>query len=163
MIYCYKKLRELRLTHIFFLHYSISLIIGGAVIAGLFLFGGGLQIFAIVVLLHMYFQPAIIMLRRMNVYKIRSELQYGSYTCEEKLDIVSQSLFLKPIPDKVFFCNFIIILISCILFFVGNNYLIFLESINSNFFLVYFGVVITTASMLLAETGIIQRLIEDGG
>lgn len=163
MIYCFIKLRELKLTNIFFLHYSISLIIGGAAIAGLFLLGRGLQIFAIVVLLHMYSQPAIIMLRRMNVYGIRSELRYGSYTQEEKLDIASQALFLKPMPDKVFFYNSIIILISCILFFAGNNYLMFLESINSNCFLVYFGVVITTASMLLAETGIIQRLIEDGG
>ena len=39
MIYCFKKLRELRLTHIFFLHYSISLLIGGAAIAGLILLG----------------------------------------------------------------------------------------------------------------------------
>ena len=39
MIYCFKKLRELRLTHVFFLHYSISLLIGGAAIAGLILLG----------------------------------------------------------------------------------------------------------------------------
>ncbi len=55
MIYCFKKLRELRLTHIFFLHYSISLLIGGAAIAGLILLGGGLQFYSVVVLCIMYY------------------------------------------------------------------------------------------------------------
>lgn len=89
MIYCFKKLRELRLTHIFFLHYSISLLTGGAAIAGLILLGGVLQFYSVVgINVIMYTQPTFFILRRIKMYEVKHELKYGNYSVSEKSDLL---------------------------------------------------------------------------
>ena len=93
MIYCFKKLRELRLTHVFFLHYSISLLIGGAAIAGLILLGGGLQFYSVVVLCIMYTQPTFFILRRIKMYEVKHELKYGNYSVSEKFETEHRQRF----------------------------------------------------------------------
>lgn len=121
MIYCFKKLKKLRLLHIFFLHYGISLVVGGAVIAGLFLLGGGLQICSIMVLLYMYSQPTIIMLRRMKMYEVRAELRSGSYSMCEKIGIAIEAACLKPQLDAITSINMLSTVISIIIFFAVND------------------------------------------
>ena len=128
MIYCYKKLRELRLTHIFFLHYSVSLLIGGASIAGLFLLGRGLQFFSIVVLCYMYTQPAIFMLRRMDIYEVKHELKYGDYNAYDKVDIALEISILKPGIDKDFVCNVGSSICTFLLLCVSSDFIITLNS-----------------------------------
>ena len=110
MIYCFKKLRELRLTHIFFLHYSISLLIGGAAIAGLILLGGGLQFYSVVVLCIMYTQPTFFILRRIKMYEVKHELKYGNYSVSEKFGL---AIFHRETEHRQRFhykcnCNFFV-------------------------------------------------------
>lgn len=124
MIYCFKKLRELKLTHIFFLHYAISLIVGGAAIAGLFVLGGGLQFYSVVVLCMMYTQPTFIILRRIKMYEVRRELKHGEYTLDEKISISIQALGLKPGVDKDFIIYVIVTMLLIVLFFPYNELLI---------------------------------------
>lgn len=106
MIYCFKKLREYKLTHIFFLHYAIALIAGSAVIAVLFLLGNGLQFHSFVVLYIMYSQPAIFMLRRMDYYEVKSDIKYGDYDIQEKIEFAldsAEDMFFTA--DKDFVLN----------------------------------------------------------
>ena len=117
MIYCFKKLRELRLTRIFFLHYSISLTIGGAAIAGLILLGGGLQFYSFVVLCIMYTQPTFFILRRIKMYEARQELKHGTFAPDERINLAIQALHLKPNLDM----NFIIYTIVLLLMIVLDN------------------------------------------
>lgn len=124
MIYCFKKLRELKLTHIFFLHYAISLIVGGAAIAGLFVLGGGLQFYSVVVLCMMYTQPTFIILRRIKMYEVRHELRNEEYTSGEKLSLAVQASILKPSIDKAFIVNAIVIFSFSVCFFFYNYYLL---------------------------------------
>jgi len=124
MIYCFKKLRELRLTHIFFLHYSISLFIGGAAIAGLILLGGGLQFYSVVVLCIMYTQPTFFILRRIKMYEVKHELKYGNYSVSEKFGLAIQSSIVKPSIDKDFIINVIVIFLFSVCFFFYNFYLL---------------------------------------
>lgn len=124
MKYCFKKLRELKLTHIFFLHYSISLIVGGAAIAGLFVLGGGLQFYSIVVLCMMYTQPTFIILRRIKMYEVRRELRNEEYTSGDKLSLAVQASMLKPSIDKAFIVNAIVIFSFSVCFFFYNYYLL---------------------------------------
>lgn len=100
MIYCFKKLREYKLTHIFFLHYAIALIAGSAMIAVLFLLGNGLQFHSFVVLYIMYSQPAIFMLRRIDYYEVKSDMKYGDYDIQEKIELSMEAHFCKPNIDK---------------------------------------------------------------
>lgn len=146
------------MLHIFFLHYGISLVVGGAVIAGIFLLGGGLQICSIMVLLNMYNQPAIIMLRRMDVYEVRAELRSGSYSPCEKIDIAIEASFLKPQLDKIFLFNAIFIGLSVVSFFCVNALLLNLSKITSNLWLGYVCAVIVSFALELAELGIVQLL-----
>lgn len=113
MIYCFNKMRELRLTHIFFLHYTIALIAGGMVIAALFLLGEGLQFHSFVVLYIMYSQPAILMLRRMDYYEVKSDIKYGDYDIQEKIELSMEAHFCKPSLDKFSVFN-ILFLVSVI-------------------------------------------------
>lgn len=124
MIYCYKKLRELRLTHIFFLHYSISLVIGGAAIAGLFMLGGGLQFYSVVVLCIMYTQPTFFILRRIKMYEVRQELKNGDYSMPEKFELAIQASIMKPGIDKDFIVNVIVTFLFSVCFFFYNYYLL---------------------------------------
>lgn len=124
MIYCYKKLRELLLTHIFFLHYSISLVIGGAAIAGLFMLGGGLQFYSVVVLCIMYTQPTFFILRRIKMYEVRQELKNGDYSMPEKFELAIQASIMKPGIDKDFIVNVIVTFLFSVCFFFYNYYLL---------------------------------------
>mgnify|MGYP000513857732 CR=1 FL=1 len=126
MIYCFKKLRELRLTHIFFLHYSISLLIGGAAIAGLILLGGGLQFYSVVVLCIMYTQPTFFILRRIKMYEVKHELKYGNYSVSEKFELAIQSSIVKPSIDKDFIIYTVVILtmIAMFLMIIFENQLL---------------------------------------
>lgn len=124
MTYCFKKLRELRLTHIFFLHYSISLIIGGAAIAGLILLGGGLQFYSFEVLCIMYTQPTFFILRRIKMYEARQELKNGDYTLAERCELAIQASIMKPGIDTDFIVNAIVILLLSVCFFFYNYYLL---------------------------------------
>lgn len=124
MIYCFKKLHELRLTHIFFLHYSISLIIGGLAIAGLFLLGGGLQFYSVVVLCIMYTQPTFFILRRIKMYEVRQELKNGDYTMSERCGLAIQASVMKPGIDTDFIVNAFVILLLSVCFFFYNYYLL---------------------------------------
>lgn len=124
MIYCFKKMRELRLTHIFFLHCSISLIIGGAVIVGLFLLGGGLQFYSVVVLCIMYTQPTFFILRNMKMYEIKQELKYGEFTPDERIELAIQASIMKPEIDIDFIVNIIVVFLFSVCFFFYNYYLL---------------------------------------
>ena len=129
MLYCFKKLRELKLTHIFFLHYSIALIVGGAAIAGLFVLGGGLQFYSVVVLCIMYTQPAFFILRRIKMYEIRQELKYGEFTPDERIDIAIQAQHFKPTVDTNFIIYTIVILTMIAMFFLYNELMIIFDNL----------------------------------
>ena len=124
MIYCFRKLRELRLLHIFLLHYSISLFIGGAAIAGLFVLGEGLQFYSVVVLCIMYTQPTFFILRRIKMYEIKQELRYGGYSMGEKIGLAVQASFMKPTIDKDFIINAIVVVLLIVMFFLYNELMI---------------------------------------
>ncbi len=128
MIYCFKKLRELRLTRIFFLHYSISLTIGGAAIAGLILLGGGLQFYSFVVLCIMYTQPTFFILRRIKMYEARQELKHGTFAPDERINLAIQALHLKPNLDMNFIIYTIVLLTMIAMFVPYNGLMIVLDN-----------------------------------
>ncbi len=119
MIYCYKKLRELKLLHIFVLHYLTAAVIGTLLILFLFWLGNGLELYSAVVLCLMYGQPEYLMLRRMEMYKIRAELRDMDCPPCEKAEIVLPIIFCcRPQPDKFMAVNGAVILSAVIEFFL---------------------------------------------
>lgn len=158
MIYCFKRLKKLKLLHIFFLHYGISLVVGGSVIAGLFWLGGGLQIYSIVVLLNMYNQPAIFMLRRMMVYEIRAELRNESSSLDDKFSFAIEAAFVKPQPDFDFFYNAVVLGGSAVAFFATNGLLLLESKFSASVWIAYSDVIIFSLVLELAESGLICNL-----
>ena len=162
MIYCFKKLRELKLTHIFFLHYAISLIVGGAAIAGLFVLGGGLQFYSVVVLCYMYSEPAILMLRRMDTYRVKAELRNDDLLLDEKIEIALEASVFSPTPDLFCVINIVLIIIGFLFFLFINIEALVFSNANTN----YYPIVIWQSTIFaiytwIGSVSIIQRRKRD--
>lgn len=88
---------------------------------GLFTLGRGLQYYSPVVLCFTYSLPTITILRRIEMYQVKSELTNKALTLEQKIEIAQDAVCLKPIPDKMFLANTVVIFFSVCLFFVYNE------------------------------------------
>lgn len=156
MIYCYKKLRELGLTHIFFLCYSIAVLLGAAAIVLLFLLGGGLQIYSVMVLCIMYTQPTIYLLRRMDIYRVRHEIKREDYNLGEKINFAIEASVLTPVIDTDFIFN-MAVLATCFMEFWFTNLAL---GVLDNPFIIWAATVVNSALAALLWLDIIQSLKE---
>lgn len=99
MIYCFKKLKAIKKLYVFFVAYACSALIGGGITAWFFYKGGGLQIASIVVLCIVYFEPTFIILRRINLWTIKSRIKYSDMTICEKISYAPTVSAFKPRLD----------------------------------------------------------------
>lgn len=139
------------MLHIFFLHYGTSLVVGGAMIVGLFLLGGGLQICSIVILLNTYSQPAITMLRRMDMYEVRAELRDGSYSPCEKIDLAVEAAIVKPRRDEFFFWRIYLTVTTILTLFFLSGLTIYLSEKNVSVWIIYLIVCFIVAVLLFSS------------
>lgn len=162
MVYCFKMLRKLKLLHIFFKHYVISLVIGSVVIAGLFWLGGGLQIYSTVVLCYMYTQPVFIMLRRSYKYEAMAMLRDTPLDNEDKIHMAIKCLLTKPgLDDKYLWCNTFSIVVSILYFFSYNRMLLAIDESGGDYTIIIFLTIPLLLCMVVSPLEINKSMKDD--